>query len=122
LKILLDENFPLQLYRRLLLSGCEVEHIIMLGQRGLPDAAIRGRISKEEIVFFTQDSEFEKMSADQQGIVLISRIRQSLPIQKRTEIWFSAIEKFMAEKPAGKLFELLETGEVVAWEVHYESE
>ena len=118
MKILLDENFPLQLYRRLRLFGYEVEHIIVLEQRGIQDSAIRERISKEEIVFLTQDSEFERMSGGQQGIVLISRIRQSLPIQKRTEIWFSAVEKFMAQKPAGKLFELLETGEVVAWEVH----
>ena len=45
-------------------------------------------------------------------------MKQSLPIQKRTEIWFSAVEKFVVEKTAGKLFELLETGELVAWEVH----
>jgi hypothetical protein len=81
-------------------------------------SAIRERISKEEIVFLTQDSEFEKMPGRHRGIVLISRIRQSLPIQKRTEILFSAVEKFMAEKPSGKLFELLETGEVVACGVH----
>jgi hypothetical protein len=118
LKILLDENFPLQLYRRLRVSGYEVEHIIELGQRGIPDSAIRDRISKEELVFLTQDSEFERIEGGQRGIVLISRIRQSLPIRKRTEIWFSAVEKFMAEKPPGKLFELLETSEVVAWEIH----
>jgi predicted nuclease of predicted toxin-antitoxin system len=118
LKILLDENFPLQFCRRLRLSGYEVDHIIMLGQRGIPDSAIRERISKEEIVFFAQDSEFEMMRGGHRGIVLISRMRQSLPIQKRTEIWSSAVEKFMAEKPSGKLFELLETGEVVACGVH----
>jgi hypothetical protein len=84
----------------------------------MPDSGIRERISREEIVFLTQESEFEKMPADQRGIILISRIRQSLPFQKRTEIWFSAVKKFMAEKPVGKLFELLETGEVVAWDVH----
>jgi hypothetical protein len=76
----------------------------MLGQRGIPDSAIRERISKEEAVFLTQDSEFEKMLGDHQGLILISRVRQSLPIQKRTEIWFTAVEKFMAERPSGKLF------------------
>ena len=86
MKILLDENFPLQLYWPLRFSGYEVEHTIMLGQRGIPDSAIRERMSKEEIVFLTQDSEFEKMPGGHRGIVLISRIRQSLPIQKRTEI------------------------------------
>ena len=118
MKILLDENFPLQLYRRLRLSGYDVEHIIMLGQRGIPDSAIRERISKEAIVFLTQDSEFEKMPRNHQGLILISRVKQSLPIQKRTEIWFTAVEKFMAERPSGKVFELLEDGEVVGWEIH----
>ena len=117
MKILLDENFPLQLYRRLRLSGYDVEHIIVLGQRGIPDSDIRERISREELVFLTQDSEFEKMPRGQRGIILISRIKQSLPLQRRMEIWFSAVERFMIERPAGKLFELLETGEVVAWEI-----
>ncbi|MEJ7765185.1 MAG: DUF5615 family PIN-like protein [Acidimicrobiales bacterium] len=39
MKILLDENFPLQLYRRLKEAGYDVEHIIALGPRGLPDEA-----------------------------------------------------------------------------------
>jgi hypothetical protein len=121
-KILLDENFPLQLYRRLRLSGYDVEHIIILGQRGIPDPAIRERISREEMVFLTQDSEFEKMPSDHQGLILISRVKQSLPIQKRTEIWFTAVEKFMADKPSGKLFELSEDGEVVGWETHETNE
>jgi hypothetical protein len=47
-KILLDENFSLQLYQRLRLSGYDVEHIIILGQRGIPDSAIRERIFKED--------------------------------------------------------------------------
>jgi hypothetical protein len=90
----------------------------VLGQRGIPDSAIRERILKEELVFLTQDSEFEKMPGGHRWMILISRIKQSLPIQKRTESWFSAVERFMTERPAGKLFELLETGEVVAWEIH----
>ena len=118
MKILLDENFPLQLYRRLRLSGYNVEHIIVLGQRGIPDSAIRERISREDLIFITQDAEFESMSGDHQGLVIISRIKQSITIQKRTEIWFSAVERFMIERPFGKLFELLETGEVVAWKIN----
>jgi predicted nuclease of predicted toxin-antitoxin system len=117
-KILLDENFPLQLYRRLQLSGYDVEHIIVIGQRGMSDEAIRERISKEELVFLTQDSEFENMPIGHGGMVIISRIKQSLPIEKRTQIWFDALERFLKEGPKGKLFELWETGEVVAWVVH----
>jgi predicted nuclease of predicted toxin-antitoxin system len=73
-KILLDENFPLQLYRRLRLSGYDVEHIIILGQRAIPDSAIRERIFKEDMVFLTQDSEFEKMPGGHKGLSLISRV------------------------------------------------
>lgn len=118
MKILLDENFPLHLHRRLQLSGYDVEHIIVIGQRGISDDAIRERISREELVFLTQDSEFEKMPLGHGGMVIISRIKQSLSIEKRTQLWFDAVERFLAERPEGKLFEILETGEVVAWEVH----
>jgi len=31
------------------------------------------------------------------------------------EIWFGAIETFMSQRPAGKLFDLLETDALVAW-------
>ncbi len=117
MKILLDENFPLQLYRRLHLAGFDVEHIIVLGQRGIPDSDIRERILKEELVFLTQDLEFQKMPRSHRGMVLISQVKQSLPIQKRTEIWFHAVENFLSERPAGNLFEILETGRVVAWEI-----
>lgn len=116
MKILLDENFPLPLYRRLRLSGYDVEHIIVLGQRGLPDSAIRERVVREELVLLTQDADFATVSGEHRGTILISRVRQSLPIQKRTKIWLSAIEKFLSERPAGKLFDLLETGELIAFE------
>jgi len=49
-KILLDENFPLPLYHQLRAAGHDVEHIIALGQRGLPDAAIRQRLQNEDIL------------------------------------------------------------------------
>jgi hypothetical protein len=40
-KVLLDENFPLPLYHRLRAAGHDADHIIVLGQRGIPDSAIR---------------------------------------------------------------------------------
>jgi hypothetical protein len=116
LKILLDENFPLQLYKRLKLSGYDVEHIIVLGQRGISDSAIRERITNEELLFLTQDSEFGLMQGTCRGTIILSRIKQSLPIQRRTEIWSSAIEKFLNERPAGSLFELSDSGAIVVWE------
>lgn len=62
MKILLDENFPLSLYHRLRAAGHDAEHIIVLGQRGIP-------------------------------------------------------EEFLKTKPAGRLFDLYETGKIAGWEI-----
>ena len=42
MRILLDENFPIQLYRRLQESGHAAEHIIALGLRGISDEQFAG--------------------------------------------------------------------------------
>jgi hypothetical protein len=117
LKILLDENFPLPLYHRLKSAGHDVEHIIVLGQRGIKDAELRKRLIREELIFLTQDTEFEEMSPDYRGAVVISRVSQRLPIEQRVQLWFNAIDKFLLRRRPGKLFDLLETGDVVPWEV-----
>ena len=116
MKILLDENFPLPLYHRLVSAGHDAEHIIVLGQRGIPDAAIRRRLATEHLVFVTNDTEFEDLATDVQAQVIISRVSQNLPTRRRVEIWFSALEVFLMRKPSGKLFALLETGQIVPWE------
>ena len=79
MKILLDENFPLQLYERLRAAGYDAEHIIVLGQRGLPDSEIRRRVATEEVLLLTQDAEFEGIPGNYRGTIIISRVRQSLP-------------------------------------------
>jgi hypothetical protein len=117
LKILLDENFPLPLYHRLHAEGYDVEHIIVLGQRGIRDVELRKRLAEEDMVFLTHDAEFEDVPTGYRGTVIISRVRQGLPIQHRVQLWFNAIQDFMARRPAGKLFDLLETGELVPWEI-----
>jgi len=33
------------------------------------------------------------------------------------EIWFGALEGFLKTKPAGRLFDLYETGRIVGWEI-----
>ena len=53
MKILLDENFPLALYRRLTAEGEDVEHIITLGWRGASDRRIRDRLVEEHLLFLT---------------------------------------------------------------------
>jgi len=114
----IDENFPLPLYHRLRSAGYDVEHVIILEQRGVHDSELRKRIFLEELIFLTQDTEFEDMPVNYRGTIIISRVRQSLPIQRRVQIWFSAIEEFLSRRPPGKLFDLFETGKIVAWHVH----
>ena len=116
MRILLDENFPLPLYHRLRAAGYDVEHIIVLDQRGLPDTSIRARLAAEELIFLTHDTEFEDLPVDYRATVVISHVPQSLPTKQRVEIWFASIQKFLARRPAGKLFDLLESGEIVPWE------
>jgi hypothetical protein len=116
-KVLLDENFPLPLYHRLRAAGHDAEHIV-LGQRGTPDSAIRQRLMAEELVFLTNDIEFEDHPADYRAQVVISRVPQRLPTTRRVEIWFGALEGFLKAKPAGRLFDLHENGEITEWTIH----
>ena len=57
MRILLDENFPLALVRRLRDEGHDAEHIILLGLRGSPDSRILKRLNSEEVLFLTHDLE-----------------------------------------------------------------
>jgi hypothetical protein len=116
-KVLLDENFPLPLYHRLRAAGHDAEHIVV-GQRGTPDSAIRQRLMAEELVFLTNDTEFEDHPADYRAQVVISRVPQRLPTTRRVEIWFGALEGFLKAKPAGRLFDLHENGEITEWTIH----
>jgi len=116
-KILLDENFPLPLYKRLREAGYDAEHVIALGRRGMPDAELRDRLSREALIFLTNDTEFEAVGADWRAQVIISRLPQRLPIARRVEICFKALQTFMKQQPPQKLFDLMPDGEVVAWEI-----
>src|SRR5205823_3131956 len=84
--ILLDENFPLRLYRRLRADGYAVEHIIPLNQRGTSDRTIRERLALERLIFLTCDKDFAQPAAAGQSIILLSRVRQSRPIRERVDI------------------------------------
>jgi len=116
-KLLLDENFPLPLYHRLRTAGYDVDHLIVLGQRGLPDHAIRQRLATEDLIFLTQDTEFLDVPESYRAAVIVSRVRQDLPIAVRVDLWFGALKRFVAGRPTGTIFELLETGEIVPWQV-----
>jgi predicted nuclease of predicted toxin-antitoxin system len=116
-KIFLDENFPLPLHRRLRDQGYDAEHVIVLGQRGMPDSALRERLAREALVFLTNDTEFEQLAGEMRAQVIISRLPQRLPTAQRVEIWMQALEAFIERKPEGRLFDLLPNGEIVAWEI-----
>ncbi len=115
MRVLLDESFPVQLHRRLSEEGYEVDHMILLGQRGAPDSDIRRRLADEDdLVFLTQDTEFEQLSAAVRGTVIISRVGRACPSQ-RVELWMRGLRAFLASGPQRDLFALDEVGEVVAW-------
>lgn len=117
MRILLDENFPLPLHHRLRDAGYEVDHIIVLGQRGLGDSAIRHRLESEDLLFLTNDTEFFAGSSRYHSVVIVSRVRQNRPLRDRVELWFQSLAHFVAAKPSGTIFELLDTGEIVPWVV-----
>jgi len=84
LRFLLDENFPLRLHRRLKAEGIDCEHLIVLGLRGITDAQLVQRVADQDAVLLTQDREFEYLPI-QGGKVIISRVPQSLPMQRRVD-------------------------------------
>ena len=90
MKILLDENFPLALFRSLQADGEHVEHIITLGWRGASDQRIRERLLDSELLFLTQDEDFlfDKPVA---AVIMLSRVRQSRRLKERVEIWRQGI-------------------------------
>jgi len=89
---------------------------ILLGQRGVPDDVIRARLEAEPLLFLTNDTEFFEQSIHHPSHVVVSRVRQTLPIEERVAIWMRALRSFLEEAPpSGSVFELLETGEIIAW-------
>ena len=69
----------------------------------------------EDLVFLSNDTEFEDHPADYRAQVVISRVPQRLATPRRVEIWFGALDGFLRTKPAGRLFDLHETGRIIAW-------
>jgi len=119
MRILLDENFPIQLYRRLQERGHAAEHIIALGLRGLPDAEIRRRLAAEaDLLFLTQDTEFAELPSGTAATVMISRIPQAIPIARRVELWLQAIDDVLQRPTAEKLLKVFADGRVEAWRDH----
>ncbi len=119
MRILLDENFPLVLMGRLRSLGFAADHIVAMGERGLPDSAIRERLETEpDFVFVTQDVEFEEWDFPCRGIVVVSHVRQGLPIEDRVGIWTRALLTLDVQPADVRLFELWEPGTLAPITIH----
>lgn len=116
MKILLDENFPLALVRKLRDEGREAEHIILLGLRGLPDAGIVERLTAEEILFLTHDEDFLDISLTRSAVIL-SRVTQTLPLSVRLGLWLQAIHEYFSRQWSDRHFEVYDNGKLVPWTV-----
>jgi len=115
MRILLDENFPLALVRRLQREGYHTDHIILLGMRGTADRAIVTLLDSEDILFLAHDQEFFEL-AQSRSRVIVSRVTQSLPITARVEIWCKAIFDYFSRDWHETIFEVLDDGELHPWE------
>jgi predicted nuclease of predicted toxin-antitoxin system len=116
MKILLDENFPLGLVRKLQDEGREVEHIILLGLRGVPDAAIVARIEAEETLLLTHDEDFLDVPLTRSAVIL-SRVTQTLPLNQRLEIWLRVIREYFSRDWSERIFEVYDDGQLVPWKL-----
>ncbi len=114
MKILLDENFPLALLRRLREEGHHVDHIILLGLRGAPDRAIIDRLNSEDLLFLTHDQEFLDLSISGSRVI-VSRVTQSLPINARVEIWLNTVREYLSRDWGETLFEVFDDGRLRPW-------
>jgi hypothetical protein len=116
MRLLLDENFPLALYHRLRRLGVDVEHIVVSGQRGLPDSAILARLREEpDLLFLTQDMDFWSVDG-LAARVIVSRVLQSRRISERVELWAAVLERLLAAPPPERFFELLDDGTLVPFQ------
>lgn len=69
------------------------------------------RLAEGDVVLLTQDREFEYLPL-RGGKVIISRVSQSLPIERRIEIWLGAIRRYVESQPPGTRFEISQSGDL----------
>lgn len=112
MRILLDENVPVALFRLLVRIGREAEHLALGAQRGSSDTVVRERLRREELLFLTRDIEFLLPPRGSISTILVSRVPQSMPLSERLEVWDKGIDDFFERRPAGLVFELVVPGVV----------
>ncbi len=118
MKVLLDENLPLALVRRLREDGHESERVIELGVRGMADRELVWRFMTHDTLLLTQDEEFFSVAIAASCVVIISRVPQSLPLRQRVEVWAKSLAILFQRRPGGSFFEILPDGELVPWIVY----
>lgn len=112
MKILLDENFPLGLVRVLQQDGHNVEHIITMGWRGVPDARIRERLQDTELLFLTHDEDFI-VGKPVSALIIVSRIRQARLLAERIALWRATVQSLAHTDHTERLFELTDAGVLI---------
>lgn len=115
MRILLDENFPLALLRRLREKGHQADHMIVLGLRGTPDRTIVDQLNSEDLLFLTHDQEFLGLPLSR-SCIIVSRVTQSLPIPVRAQIWLNAIREYLSRDWRETLFEVFDDGRLRPWQ------
>lgn len=115
MKILLDENFPLGLLRRLRAEGLTADHIITLDWRGASDTKIRAHLQDDHLLFLTQDEDF-LYGPDVPATVIVSRVRQARPLKLRIDIWCTCVQSLLAASRPDRLFELMDDGRLLPWQ------
>ena len=118
MRILLDENFPLPLQRRLAREGLDADHVISVNLRGASDSALRRLLEGQDILFLTQDAEFTRDPPKPPVVTVVSRLPQDPPALERVETWCRAILDYVVRLPAGDLFDLDPDGTLIPWTVH----
>lgn len=114
-RFLLDENFPLGLQRVLLADGFTSDHVITLGWRGASDRLIRESLQDAQVVFLTHDDDFV-FGKSVAAVVVLSRVRQSRPLNERIELWRKACHDVAPMSRPERLFELTDEGLLLPWQ------
>jgi predicted nuclease of predicted toxin-antitoxin system len=94
MRILLDENVPVDVISVLQARGHEVESVNYLGWKGIQNGELLSRASKDFDLFITRDKDFDverlgRYAAGKFGIVLLALPQQPGPVYAVTftKIW-----------------------------------
>jgi hypothetical protein len=69
------------------------------------------------VLFLAHDEDFVEATPDCKAGIIWSRVSQSVPIDRRVEIWFKAVKQFFAKNWNEKFFELYDDGQLHPVEV-----